>query len=210
MRYLSRSVFVLLSMLLISACSTTGVPNPGGQDSKYENVSSRSTSSSVGIESNDIVTMTEKMVRKMSNNPNLMNRDVPPRVLVDSSEFVNESTSRIDVDLITSRLRIGLNNAANGKLLFVSRKSIDRIMKERELKRVRVVDGGTIRTTDGTAAIDFFLEGKIGSSDTRSSNGQVTRYTQITFEMIDAEYGTVVFGDFHEFKKSAADDAVYR
>ena len=74
--------------------------------------------------------------RDMLTNPVLAGQTTPPRVIVDSQYFVNESTSRINTNSITDRLRVNLNRASNGRMVFVARQNVAMIEAERELKRL--------------------------------------------------------------------------
>ena len=200
-----------LAAVMLSACASSGVVNPSGASSKYVDHTAASKSSSVGIESNDIVDLTAQMVQSMRSSPALFNRSIAARVLVDDKGFVNEGTSRLNKRTITNRLRVGLNRAAEGQLVFVSRRNVDRIHKERALKRTGAVDQGTIRMTEKTAGVDFVLEGSITTLDeVDSRTGGKSRYHHIVFEMLDMEYGTIVWTDDFEFKKAGTDDAAYR
>lgn len=155
--------------------------------------------------------MTDKMMRDMLANPVLAGRAPPPRVIIDSQHFTNESSSRINKNMITDRLRIELSRAANGRMVFVGREHAAVVEDERQLKRSGVVDGGTIRKTKATAGADYRLVGRITSSDAVvPGTGVVSRYQQISFELVDLEYGTMVWGGMYEFKKSAQDDVIYR
>ncbi|MNR34149.1 hypothetical protein D3C85_1518950 [compost metagenome] len=143
--------------------------------------------------------------------PVLAGRNPPPRIIIDSEYFTNESSSRINKNSITDRLRIELQRAAQGRMVFVGRQYAAMVENERELKRAGVTDGGTIRKTQGTAGADFRLVGRITSLDAvDTATSTTSRYQQITFEMIDLEYGTVVWGGIYEFKKTAQDDVIYR
>src|SRR5690606_9027156 len=109
--------------------------------------------------------------------------------------FTNESSSRINKNMITDRLRIELQRAAQGRMVFIGREYSGMVEAERELKRSGVTDAGTIRSTRGTAGADFRLVGRITSADAVDSSSALTsRYQQISFEMIDLEYGTAVWG----------------
>lgn len=196
---------------LLSACVTTGVKNTAGQKTVYEDVRTSGAVQGIGIESQDIASMTDKMMRDMLANPMLVGRTPPPRIIIDSEYFTNESSSRINKNMITDRLMIELQRASNGRLLFVGREHVGMVEQERQLKRDGVTDGGTIRHTKATAGADYRLVGRITSSDAVDTNsGLTSRYQQITFQMIDLEYGTVVWGGMYEFKKSAQDDIIYR
>ncbi len=203
-----------LALLLgagLSACAPQTVNNSAGRTSIYTDPQAIAPVAGVGIESQDVVAATDQMLRDMLGNPSLAGQQKAPRVIVDSEYFVNESTSRINVNSITDRLRINLNRAANGRMVFVGRQNVAMIEKERELKRQGVVDGGTIRSTKATAGADYRLAGRITSMDAVSTqSGTNSRYTQITFEMLDLELGTIVWSGLYEFKKSAQDDVLYR
>ncbi len=200
--------------LTLGACSTAPsvrVNNTAGRTTVYEDVRSSGSVQGVGLESQDVVTMTDRMMRDMLANPVLVNRPTPPRVIVDSEYFRNESTSRINKNLITDRLRVELNRAANGRLVFVGRHFADMVEGERALKDSGQVDGGTLRRTAATAGGDFRLGGRIASQDAIDpATGMQSRYQMITFEMIDLEYGTIVWSGIYELRKASQDDIIYR
>lgn len=203
---------VILTMIMATGCASTGVNNTAGRATVYEDVrTSSSIVQGVGIESQDIVAMTDRMMRDMLSNQLLAGRAPAPRIIIDSQYFTNESSSRINKNMITDRLRIELQRAAQGRMVFIGREYSGMVEAERELKRTGVTDAGTIRSTRATAGADFRLAGRITSADAvDSSSGTASRYQQISFEMIDLEYGTVVWSGLYEFKKTAQDDIIYR
>ncbi len=165
----------------------------------------------VGMEAQDIVSSTDKMVRDILSNPAIAGRSTPPRIIIDSEYFANDSSSRVNKNLITDRLRIELNRAAQGRLVFVARHYGDMVAKEREAKRSGETDRGTIRSTKAKAGADFRLGGRITSLDANSARtGTLSRYHQISFELIDLEYETIAWSGMFEFKKEAQDDVLYR
>lgn len=208
---IQKKIVGVVSVLLISACSSVEIDNTEGQSSSYVDSTKAKETSGVGIGSNDITGMTDKMLSSMMANPILLNRDKAPRIIVDAEYITNESTSRVNKNLLGDRLRIQLNRAANGRLVFVARHLSDMVSKERELKRDGMVDAGTNRTTQAQAGADYRLGGRIMSHDALQTDTQKTsRYHLITFEMIDLELGTVVWSDLYEFEKSAQDNVMYR
>jgi hypothetical protein len=155
--------------------------------------------------------MTDRMMRDMLSNPTLAGPSAPPQIIVDGEYFSNESSQRINRNLIADRLRIGLNQAAQSRMIFVSRQSAGMVEKERELKRQGKTDVGTKGMTAAQAGGDYRLRGNIASLDSRNARtGMVQRYNQITFEMIDLERGTIVWSGIYEFARAAADDIIYR
>ena len=212
-----RSKIGLLVFLLLAATSsgcatyTTRVDDSPGKATMYEDVSSPGQVAGVGVESQDITSMTDKMMRDMLSSPVLAGRAVSPRVIVDDSNFINESSSIIDKRMITERLMVSLNRAAAGRMVFVERQAAAMIEKERALKRSGVVSRGTMGSTAAPAGADFQLTGRIMSlSSVSNSTGKMSRYHQISFKMVDLETGIAVWTGLYEFKKTAQDDIIYR
>ncbi len=199
--------------VLLSGCATSPtLDNTAGRKTMYQDVAAPSaTVAGVGIESQDIASMTDKMVRDILSNPDISGRATPPRIVVDSAYFSNDSSSRINKNMITDRLRIELNRAARGRLVFIAQHYGDMVDKAREAKRSGQTDGGTIRATKAQGAPDYRLGGRITSSDAVSaSNGNVSRYHMITFELVELELGSIPWSGIYEFKKEAKDDVLYR
>lgn len=201
---------ILLLSAALSACNSTSVPNANGVSTKYVDPTRESRSSGVGIDSNDVIGMADKMVQSILNESVLPELDQAPRVLVDSTNFTLDGNARINRKLITTRLRNGLTRAAKGKMVFVARYAQQAIAQERELKRQGMVDQGTIRQTGATAGVDFKLVGNILTNDERHSDGMTSRYHFINFELVDMELGVTVWADAYEFKKTGVDDVAYR
>lgn len=199
--------------LLLAGCQTApNLNNTAGRAVMYQDVTTASpTTAGVGVESQDVVSMTDRMVRDILSNPAIAGRSTPPRIIIDSAYFANESSSRINKNTITDRLRIELTRAAQGRLVFVARHYGDMVAKERESKRDGQRDSGTVRTTKAVAGGDFRLGGRITSLDAmHKGTGSVARYHQITFELVDLEYETIAWSGLYEFRKEAQDDILYR
>jgi len=165
----------------------------------------------MGIESQDVVAMTDKMVRDMLSNATLSGRPKAPRVVIDSEYFKNEGSEPINRDLITNRLRVELNRAATGRLTFLTRTSLTAVEGAREEKRQGLTDQGTTGLSRAMMGVDYRLTGTISTLDSRNpKSGMMQRYNQISFEMLDVETGEIVWGGLYEFVRQAADDVVYR
>lgn len=199
-----------LTVALAAGCASN-IDNKAGQATVYEDASTTGRVGGVGIESQDIVAITDKMMRDMLANPILTGRDVPPRIIIDNEYLRNESSSVVNTNMLTDRLRIELNRAANGRMIFVGREYAGMVQKERDLKRDGAVDGGTIRETAAQAGADYRIAGRITSLDASDrSDGTQSRYSQISFEMVDMELGTIVWSGLYEMRKAARDDVIYR
>ncbi|MCG8504824.1 MAG: penicillin-binding protein activator LpoB [Sphingomonadales bacterium] len=214
--YLRTAAAVML-IGAVGACATTEttaerpVDNTAGRSTISQDPASQGRVAGIGIEGSDIVTMADRMVRDMLTSPVLAGAQEPPQILIDASNFKNESSQRINKNAITDRLRVSLNRAANGRMSFVSRESMVAVHKERSLKRDGVVDSGTVRMAQATAGVDYFLIGRITTQDSRSNaSGYQQRFNQIVFEMVNAERGLIVWSNDYTFSRVAADDVVYR
>lgn len=205
------AVLLAMSCVALSGCQSTSIDNSAGRATTYEDTRSVGKVAGVGVESQDIVSVTDQMMRDILATPEISGRSVAPRVVIDSEYFTNESSSRINKNMLTDRLRIQLTRAAKGRMVFVGREYVSMIEKERDLKRTGVVDGGTIRKTQATAGVDFRMVGRITSLDAMDQHSQQkSRYHQITFELLDLELGTIVWSGLYEFQKSSQDDIIYR
>jgi hypothetical protein len=94
-------------------------PQPASRPVTYQDVRSPGVVSGVGIESQDIVSVTDTMVRDLLASPQVAQRGSAPRIVMDAEYFKNESAQPINKSLMTDRLRINLQRAAQGRLLFV-------------------------------------------------------------------------------------------
>lgn len=206
------SLAALAALLALGGCATPNLDNSPGRRVVYQDVATTSAHvAGVGVESQDVVSMTDRMVRDILANPQMAGRAAAPRIIIDSEYFSNDSSSRINKNMITDRLRIELNRAAQGRLVFVARHYGDMVAREREAKRAGEHDAGTIRTTRARAGGDFRLGGRITSLDANSAaSGTLSRYHQISFELVDLEYETIAWSGMFEFKKEAQDDVLYR
>lgn len=209
MRRLSTAFTILATGLSLAACQR--VDNSAGAPTIYVDPGSSGPVRGVGIESQDIVSMTDQMLRDMLSQPRLANAATPPNVIIDSEYFHNESSSRLNKNSITDRLRVGLNRAAAGRMQFVGRHYADMVAKERDLKRQGTVDRGTRPGAVAQKGGDYRLGGRITSLDSRDpKTGMMQRYNQIIFEMVDQETAEIVWSGIYEFAKAAQDDIIYR
>ncbi|MFP3440881.1 hypothetical protein R0K18_24415, partial [Pantoea sp. SIMBA_133] len=83
---------VALASGFLSGCASK-IENVQGKPSVYEDVSTTGSVGGVGIESQDVVAMTDQMMRDMLANPMLTGRSTPPRIIIDNEYIKNESTS---------------------------------------------------------------------------------------------------------------------
>jgi PBP1b-binding outer membrane lipoprotein LpoB len=201
----------LLTVLLLILTACAHVDNSSGRQTVDLDPSSRGIVAGVGVEGHDIVNMADKMMRDMLTVPELVQRRTPPRIIIDSEDFVNESSQALNKNLITDRLRVALNRSGKGKMVFVGRHYAARVAHERDLKRKGVVDMGTTGLTAAQAGGDFSLGGRIATLNSDSAkDGTIQRFTQIIFEMMDLESGVIVWSNEYTFARAGQDNVVYR
>lgn len=204
------SLSSLLIIVFMTGCASTPFSYEHGAASKSLDPTVRGPVSGIGIEAQDIISMTDEMMRDMLRNPALSARSRPPRVIIDDAYFRNESSQPINKKLIVNKLRVNLARAAEGRMRFVGREFADAVEKERTLKRSGVTDVGTTGLTKAQSGADYRLIGTIAALDSSSRKGLEQRYTQITFEMIDLENSELVWSHTYEISRVAADDVLYR
>ncbi len=204
------AILALCLPALLAGCAGN-IDNVRGQPSTYEDPETEGRVSGVGIESQDVIAMTDEMMRDLLATGIVANRDTPPRIIIDNEYMRNESSTVINTNMLTDRLRVNLNRASEGRMVFVGRHFSDMVAHERDLKREGVVDSGTIRQTQAQAGADYRLGGRIMSLDAVDRSSQArSRYHQITFEMIDLELGTIVWSGMYEMRRSSQDNIMYR
>lgn len=166
--------------------------------------------SGIGIESQDLVPLSDRMVRDLLATPLFANAATAPRVIIDDTRFNNESNQPMNLALIVDRLRIELMRASGGKMHFVSRQNVDLVEKEKQLKSSGRVDAGSSQTSRAIAGADYMLIGRIAvQASTDRSSGMRANFYQITFEMLDLNNSLSVWGNIYDVKKAGADDKIY-
>jgi penicillin-binding protein activator len=197
----------------VAGCAVPGpaAQNGNGVAATEVDPSRKGPVSGVGIEGQDIVSMTDQMMRDILAESIFADTGKRPRVIIDGAYFVNESSQAINRNIITQRLLVNLNRAARNRMQFVNREQSAMVEQERQLKRSGVTDTGTTGLTRATLGADYRLSGRISSLDSRSAqSGLIQRYTQIAFELTDLESGELVWSGIYEFSRASADDVVYR
>jgi hypothetical protein len=203
---------LFMAMSGLAGCQTNPpLQNATGVSSMEVDSSRKGPVSGVGVEGQDIVSMTDAMMRDILAEQIFADTGKRPRVIIDSQYFVNESSQAINKNIITQRLMVNLNRAARTRMQFINRQNTAMVEQERALKRSGTTDMGTTGLTKAQAGADYRLSGKINSLDSRNvKSGMIQRYTQISFELTDLESGEIVWAGIYEFSRAAADDVIYR
>ena len=209
---IARAAAVLAVAGMATACqpSSIRVDNSAGTPTTYIDPGTKGPMAGVGIEGQDIISMSDAMIADMLLIDRISNAHPPARVIIDAKYFKNESSQALNKDQIIDRLRIGLERNARGKIQFVNRERADMVEMERDLKRAGKVDVATTGMTRAQAGADYRLSGRISSQDMKGDQSRQQRYNMISFEMTDLESGLVIWSNYYEFSKFSQDNIMYR
>lgn len=195
------------AVLLVSGCASTGVRNPSGVPVTEMKADERGFVAGTGVESQDIVTVTDKIARQVLSTPEIAQAQGIPRIVLLPIE--NNTRFPINKDLFLTRIRALLNEKAQGKVRFLARDRIAALEQERTLKQSGQVTSSSDPNVQEFKGADFFLTGKFEGHSVRTGQG-LSDYILYTFQLIDPRTSDIVFEGFHEIKKQGLEDASYR
>src|SRR5216117_3491656 len=118
---------------IFTGCASSGVKNPSGIGVTEMQPDEKGFVAGTGVESQDLVAVTDKMTRSILNIAPIKNAQNPPVVLLDP--VANETRFPINKEMFLTRIRVLLNSKSYGKVTFVARDRMGALEKERELKQ---------------------------------------------------------------------------
>src|SRR6058998_397898 len=196
-----------VSMAILTGCASSGVKNPSGIGVTEMRADEKGFVAGTGVESQDLVAVTDKMARSILDTPQIKSAQHPPVVVLDPE--VNETRFPINKDMFLTRIRVQLTSKASNKVQFLARDRMAALEKERDLKRSGQVTSSSDPNVVEFKGADFFLTGKLQSLTTRNSRG-TSDYVLYSFQLVDARTSAIVWEDFAEIKKQGLEDAAYR
>ena len=196
-----------LTAVLLAGCSSYGVKNPSGIPVTQMNADEQGFVTGTGMESQDLVAVTDKMARSILAIPEIANAQGTPRIVLDP--VANETRFPINKEMFLTRIQVMLNSKARGKVSFLARDRMNTLQKEQQLKQSGQVTSSTDPNVVAFKGADYFLTGKLQGLTTRTQKG-VSDYVMYTFELINASTSEIVWQDFAEIKKQGLEDAAYR
>ncbi len=192
----------------LSGCATdAGVRQPSGVPVTEMRPDERGFVAGTGIESQDLVSVTDKMARSILGIPQIARAQTPPSVVLDP--VVNNTRFPINKDIFLTRLRTQLNSKAAGQVSFIDRELMKSLERERDLKRNGQVTASADPNVVEFAGADYFLTGKLDGMTTKTSAG-MSDYVLYSFRLTDARTSRIVWEDVAEIKKQGLEDAAYR
>ena len=203
-----RTVLPLVSAaVLLAGCASSGVRNPSGTGVTVLKADEAGFVGGTGIESQDMVAVTEKMARGILGVPAIQQAGTPPRVVLLPIE--NNTRFTVNKDLMLTRIRARLNSQAQGKVVFLARERMSALESERQLKQSGQVTSATDPNVVEFRGAEYFLTGKLEGASTRTSRG-ISDYVLYSFQLVNARTSEIVWEDLAEVKKQALEDAAYR
>lgn len=194
------------ALALLSGCAS-GVQNPSGVPVTQMRPDERGFVAGTGIESQDLVTVTDKMARSILGIPEIANAQGTPRIVLEPVD--NQSRFTINKEIFLTRIRTQLNSKAAGKVRFLSRENMKTLERERDLKQQGLVTATADPNVVEFKGADFFLTGTLQSLTTKTSQG-TGDYVLYSFRLVDARTSDIVWEDSSEIKKQGLEDAAYR
>jgi len=192
---------------LLSGCASSGVKNPSGVGVTQMRADEQGFVAGTGVESQDLLAVTDKMSKSILSTPQIANAQGVPRVVLDPVE--NATRFPINKDIFLDRIRAELNSKARGKVIFLARERMAALERERQMKQAGQVTSSSDPNVVEFKGADFFLTGKLSGLSTRTSTG-TSDYVLYTFQLIDARTSDIIWEDSAEIKKQGLEDAAYR
>ena len=197
----------ITTIALVAGCASHGVKNPSGTGVTQLRPDEAGFVGGTGVESQDLVTVSDKMARGIMGIPQIVNAATPPIIVLDPVN--NETRFPINKDIFLSRIRGELVKKSGGKVTFLARERMAALEKERNLKREGAVTSASDPKLQEFKGADYFLTGELKGLSTRTSKG-TSDYILYDFHLIDARTSAIVWEDNAEIKKQGLEDAAYR
>lgn len=204
---ITKLLLPLTTAALVAGCASSGVKNPSGVPVTRMNADEQGFVAGTGIESQDLVAVTDKMARSILGIQQIANAAAPPIIVLDPVN--NETRFPINKDMFLSRIRGELVKKSGGKVTFLARERMAALEKERNLKREGAVTSSSDPTVQEFKGADYFLTGELKGLSTRTAAG-TSDYILYDFHLIDARTSVIVWEDNAEIKKQGLEDAAYR
>ncbi len=201
------SVLTILAAGFVAGCASSGVKNPSGVGVTQMRPDEQGFVAGTGMESQDLVAVTDKMARSILSVPQIANAQGIPRVVLDPVK--NETRFPINKDIFLTRIRAQLNSKSAGKVLFLARDRMQALEHERSLKLSGQVTASADPKVVEFKGADFFLTGTLQGISTRTGAG-TSDYILYDFHLIDARTSDIIWEDSAEIKKQGLEDAAYR
>lgn len=161
----------------------------------------------LGIESRDLVVVTDKMARSLLARSELTNS--PTVLYIFTDPIFNETRFRIKTDLFLTRIRAELNSKCAGRLRFLARERMRELQAERDKKLRGEVTSSSDPHVQEFGGGNYLLTGKLQGLTSKTSKG-TSDYVLYSFQLVEAQTARIVWEDAYEIKKQGKEDAAYQ
>jgi len=132
---------VFTAVIVLTGCASSGVKNPSGAKVTEMRADERGFVAGTGIESQDLVAVTDKMARSILAIPEIQTATITPRVAL--LPVNNDTRFPVNKEAFLLRLQTQLISKTQGKVRFLARESMTDLEKERELKQLKASSNST-------------------------------------------------------------------
>ena len=195
------SLLLLFATAWLAGCASSGVKNPSGVGVVEMKADQRGFVAGTGVESQDLVAVTDKMSRGILGISQIAGATTPPRIALDP--VINETRFPINKDIFLTRIRTQLNSKSQGKVVFLARERLAALEKEREMKRAGQVTATSDPKLQEFKGADYFLTGKLQGLTTRTKAG-TSDYVLYSFQLIDVRTSEIIWGGFLRDEEAGA------
>ena len=187
-----------MAVVLLAGCKTPQ------KQVKYIDPSSPGGAAGTGIESQDIGAAAQKAAQSILNLPQIAQAATPPICLI--TPVTNRSSSPVDTDLYTVKLRGILMQYSGGKVRFLARDAGWGANKtEVDLRKAGEVQPGAARNA---ATYDYLLTAELRGISGANASGR-TEYFLVAFKLVDFN-DMLVWENQYEVKKVGKENTIYR
>ena len=204
---MKQASIILIAAALLGTLACTNINSPNGPSVTEMRASERGFVAGLGIESQDLVTIAEKMARSLLGTEQIANAKGKPVVVLKS--ITNKTRFPVNMDIFLTRIRVAFSENASKKIQFVAREHIEKLEAERDLKLAGQVTGGEKIKGNQFKGADFILTGTFKGISSRGNAG-ASDYILYTFQLINPDNSDILWEGFHEIKKQGKDDVTYR
>ena len=201
------SLSIGLTAVALVGCASSGIDRPNGTGVVEMRPDEKGFVQGTGIESQDIVAVTDKMARGIMAVPEIANAQKVPRIVL--LPVKNDTRFPFNKDIFLDEIMTRLNEQAAGKVRFLARDRIGELERERDLKRTGQVTSNTDPNIQQFKGADYMLTGKLVGQTTKTSAG-TSDYVLYSFELIDPNTSEIIWNGSHRIKKQGQTDAAYR
>jgi len=185
--------------ILLAACGST--------KTKRVDIADDDEIMGTGVESADVEGIA-RLAESMLETPYLTGPNVEGVPTVALHPIENNTRFDFDAENLVRRIQMELVNKARGKVQFVTRKTKQEALIERERQRKREGEYTSSKQETKTGA-DYYLTGS-AHAVSKAGKGLESDAIWIDFELIDAENGNIIWGETYKTKKVGKAGVVYR